>query len=1136
MWRWAFLIFVFFCTASYGAVRINEILCVNETGEKDALGERSDWIELYNDGPSFSLAGWGLSDSQKNLFKWVFPETNFLAGTYLIVRADNLDRKISGEELHTNFKISSSGEYLGLCNPEGETVSAFSPRFPPQTADISYGFENHPVTEHGIIASAGSSVSVVVPGSAGLDEIWTDINLNEAGWLATRLPIGFQVGTATPDLSGLIKGNLRQAMYQKGTCAYLRKTFYCSNDWTGLKLKARYDDGFIAYLNGQEILSVNAPLFRGWNVRAATKHQAVAEEVFDLSPFSNLLRSGKNLLCIQALNTDTSDKTFFFDAALEGEKILRIEAGKEAFFAKPTFGKINGKSFLGFLDAPSGIPNSGFYENPISVLLEVADKKIKVRYTTDATDPTEENGETYTAPLEINKTTVLKVRSFLDGFIPSPIEARTLVFLDDTLSAEKGKTPGRLWPPPGTNSQHRFEYGLDERVTKNPKYAPLLKEAFKQIPSASLILPPGNLFDATTGIYLNSEHSGALWERVGRLQFFDFTGTEKFDVPLGVRLRGNGSRDPRNPKHSFRCFFRSEYGLPKFSYPLFGIGVQKFNHIDLRAEQGFSWSLPFGNDPREALYVRDELASDLQGALGHVFTRSRDCHLFLNGVYWGIYQFQEHPDDDFAASTMGGEEEDYDVIKTDIQLYTEISEGTAEAWRRLYSLSINGFTDTSFSEAVASGLLDPTNLADYIIINNFLAHADGPIAISETGVNNFIAFYNRKNPKGFKFLCHDTEASLSKQFVQWDFTKETKIGLNFSHFNPRFLHQALIKVPAYKKIFAARVFKHYFNDGIFTIPKIKEFFLERTEKIDLAIILEAARWGDVTSFFPSLNPYGKEEAWLPEINWVNKTFFPTRHELTLEQYRAASWIGPETPISTIPLPGSYNPGAAVEIKASAPVLYTTDGSNPRVSESAKLYTKPFGLWRPLNLRAAYAESDYEFFDFSGSFQTNSAPPLLVSEILSESSSPEAAFLELYNNSSAPLEISGLAITGSVNFVFAKTLPPLPPEGYLLLVKNKETFANCYTTNNLFIAGEYTGSLSNEGIIILPNGIVNYKEPADLPETYSIVAGDYTEALSETRFFISAEAYGSPGGPDLPEPLAIFFLPFILMLKKIKEIL
>ena len=52
--------------------------------------------------------------------------------------------------------------------------------------------------------------------------------------------------------------------------------------------------------------------------------------------------------------------------------------------------------------------------------------------------------------------------------------------------------------------------------------------------------------------------------------------------------------------------------------------------------------------------------------MGQPYTRSRAYHLYLNGMYWGLYQTQERPEASYAESYFGGDKDNYDVVKVNI--------------------------------------------------------------------------------------------------------------------------------------------------------------------------------------------------------------------------------------------------------------------------------------------------------------------------------------------------------------------------------------------------------------------------------------------------------------------------------------
>ena len=98
----------------HAAPLISEFMASNLSLRLDEDGDPSDWIELHNPGPDgLSLLGWSLTDDATQPRKWQFPERYLEPGAYLVVFASGKDRSGAGN-LHTNFRLEASGEYLGL--------------------------------------------------------------------------------------------------------------------------------------------------------------------------------------------------------------------------------------------------------------------------------------------------------------------------------------------------------------------------------------------------------------------------------------------------------------------------------------------------------------------------------------------------------------------------------------------------------------------------------------------------------------------------------------------------------------------------------------------------------------------------------------------------------------------------------------------------------------------------------------------------------------------------------------------------------------------------------------------------------------------------------------------------------------
>ncbi|MEE2615812.1 MAG: lamin tail domain-containing protein, partial [Verrucomicrobiota bacterium] len=119
---------------------ISEVVAANDNSLRDNFDESSDWIEIFNpDDKSMNLQGWGLSDNPGNPQKWIFPHAEIEPKGFLLVHASGNNISETGKPLHTNFRLSRSGEFLGLSNPDGTFIDKFDPSFPAANEDNAYG-------------------------------------------------------------------------------------------------------------------------------------------------------------------------------------------------------------------------------------------------------------------------------------------------------------------------------------------------------------------------------------------------------------------------------------------------------------------------------------------------------------------------------------------------------------------------------------------------------------------------------------------------------------------------------------------------------------------------------------------------------------------------------------------------------------------------------------------------------------------------------------------------------------------------------------------------------------------------------------------------------------------------------------
>jgi len=562
----------------------------------------------------------------------------------------------------------------------------------------------------------------------------------------------------------------------------------------------------------------------------------------------------------------------------------------------------------------------------------------QVAYTLDCTDPrTSASAITGNSPLSIHVDPADTSNRFrAPGFIvravsldgtaqpPSAISTHTYLFLDRTVElSPDGQSPGGAWPQPvtggsnpwgGGESEQVIDYGMDPDVCDDPAYRDQIIPALRAIPSMSLCLDPSHLFDPDTGIYVNALEQGPDWGRPGSIELLNPDGTPGFQAGTGVRIRGGYSRIGDNPKHAFRLFFRGEYGATKLHFPLFqGEGVDAFDKVDLRTSQNYSWS--FYADPKNTMN-RDVFSRDLQRALSRPYTRSRYYHLFLDGVYWGLFQSQERSEARFAASYFGGDNDDYDTIKVERELNdiagAVATDGTLDAWHDLYARCQTGFAaDADYYALEGRGpdgqrdpalpvLVDLDNLIDYMLVIFYTGNFDAPVSAffdNETP-NNFYAVNNRVNPdQGFLFFAHDSEHTLIIDETPPGIglyedrvnigTTNTGNGImrlsSATYFHPQWLHFRLSDNANYRTRFAARAQQVLEGSAPMTPSAATAMFQARAAEIDLAIIAESARWGDAKT----ARPMTKNDHWVPMVNRIVDEFFPARTRIVIDQLRTA---------------------------------------------------------------------------------------------------------------------------------------------------------------------------------------------------------------------------------------------------------
>jgi hypothetical protein len=883
------------------------------------------------------------------------------------------------------------------------------------------------------------------------------------------------------------------------------------------------------------------------------------------------------------------------DGGVRDGKMAWVAINDQSYLDPSKLGTVvlDGKGLLEQVDSPDFSNKRGFYEGSFYLTLTSTVDGGTIFYTMDGSDPRYSttavsgaspqtvsiNPASATNRGGITPGVVVRAITKKEGYVTSKVKTHSFMFVE---SVKTQSNPGGIWPKPyvagwGLYLPQSIDYNMDPDVVNNAAYSSLIDDALTQIPSISLVTDNKNFFDVTQGFYMNPIGQGSNWERPVSVELMNPDGSDGFQIDAGVRLRGGYSRYPSNAKHSFRLFFSSEYGEKRLKHRLFEReGTNEFAKLDLSTAQNYSWSKDGSSQNN---FMKDMCFRDIQGKMGHHYTRSRYYHLYLNGVYWGLFHSQERPEANFAESYMGGDEDDYDVVKpernlveTDDDLKIVATEGSLDAAERLWNKMIAGFTtnqsyyevqglNTDGSRNMAyERLLDIDNLIDYIQIAYYSGSYDAPISgwsVDPTRPNNYFSIYNRNNPDGFKWFVHDFEHTMNNKEdhgvaggleENWIVTRTlANFNNDLNFFNPVQIHLKLMKNPEYKIKFADHAFRNLTKGGYLSPDSVLAVFGKRKAQIDMAIIAESARWGDTKSTIPKT-----KADWVATINSLEKNYIPFRSQVVINLLKTAGMYPSINPpkfelggVEPVGHTLSMTMGAGIKLQNSngttGTIWYTTDGSDPRVQgggvnktaiDGGDLTTVTINANTNLKARVlngtTWSALHEKILNVSDPFADLRITEIHYNPLPNASvEGSQLEFIELKNVGNQTINLTGLAFTTGVQYTFEGKL--LEPGKFVVLASNQVAFNAHY---GFLPDGQYVGNLNNGGeLVVLANSLgvelisLTYAETEPWPIGAngfgnSMVSGIHNPSGDPALpgyWKASSRLGGSPGQDD-PEPL------------------
>lgn len=962
-------------------------------------------------------------------------------------------------------------------------------------------------------------------------------------------------------VQGAATNTLGTLMLSNNASAYVRVPFTVAdpNAVNELTLRARYDDGFLAYVNGQFVASRNAPGSPAFNSAATAEHSGVASEDITFVPPPGVLVAGANTLAIQALNLAAGDPDLFLEPQLFASQITELT---NRFFAPPTPGVNNSTGSVGVVADTKFSFDRGFYSAPFSLSITCATAGASIYFTTNGAVPSPANGFLHTAPISITGNSFIRAQAFLAGWVPGGVDTHSYIFLTDVLR-QSNSTPGYplLWQANYTN-----DLAMDTNIVNHPVYGLTISNDLRSIPSLMLVTEQNGLWNSTTGIYPNATSSGAAWERAASAELIGGDGGTEFTTTAKIEMHGNASRDnARTPKHSMRLNFNSDYGPTKLDYNWFGGGVKSHDAIILRsagfvdgwagryADNGLYISSETGEQfrglryrPENTLYLRDVWMKESFRDQGWISSRSTFTHLYLNGLYWGLYFPSERYGSYYFSRHLGGDEGAWDVVVgEDSNGPTVLVDGSLTDWNAVLALVAAPITSES-AYAALTNVVEMDNLIDYMMLHIVAESEDWPR-------HNWYAAHRRATNgvvgTKFVFAVWDQELVLDRLVRRNRIDAGNGAGGAGEQYSPARLYFQCRNWPEFRLRFADRVHKHLFNDGALTPAANAARLLAASTGMSNAIVGESARWGDARKIgvpagqIGTSNTFTRNEWWRPELDKTLTNFF---QKLTADNV-ARFQVGNLYPLVGAPIfsqfGGAVSNGFALTLthtNAAGTIYFTTDGSDPRVYGSGAVAggAQSFSLPIPINSPTVVRARVLNGATWSALAEAVFYPPqdfskLALTELMynppkiGQIDGDEFEFLELKNAGTNTLNLSGLTFSG-IGFTFTNGTTLAPGE-FLVLVRNTATFEFKYPGVTYY--GLYTGSLNNGGeTITLSHALggtifsVTYDDLAPWPVTpdgfgFSLVPVNpgLTQAPDDGAKWRASTALGGSPGADDPAP-------------------
>jgi len=709
------------------SIQINEVMSSNGFTLYDEDGDTPDWIELYNSsGSNLDLSGYGLTDDAGDLDKWTFPDLLIEPEEFLVVFASEKNRTDIISQWDAVIDWGDQWKYfVGNSNP----------------------------TVH-----------------------WKELSFDDSNWSNGQSGFGYGDSDDNTIIPQTISVFVRKSIYIEDPSIVEKAVFNLD-----------YDDGYVAYLNGQEISRRNLG-YPGSNVyynqSASELHEAeIYSGGFPESIWLDInevpLIAGENVLAIEVHNYNiySSDLscipflTFGYNTIQTNVREPNPSINLPIFYLHTNF-KINSNGENLILSTPLGETidsvYTGIIHRDISLgrLLEGDTWGIFSEPTPNSSNNTPPYIGTLLPPGFSQPSGFYPNGQTIYLSLTSEIPNAQIYF---TIDGSEPTTSSLLYAYPIPINSNRvvrakvFLSGWYESKTQSKTY--IFDESHPEtVPVVFLATDSEHLFNEETGIYeMGSNaspdfpHFGANfwedWERPIHFEILENDGTG-FNANAGVKIFGAWSRG--YPQKSMAIFARGQYGPTEFDYPIFpDHSIETFEAFILRNS---------GNDWISSM-LRDGFITGLANGQNVDYQQYRPSIVYLNGEYWGIFNLREKVNEHYLASNHGVDPDQVDLLEGN----NSVIHGTNTDYLNLIEyLETHNINDPSV-EIALENWMDLDSYLKYQGIQIFSDNRDWP--------GNNVKYWRDHQPEGkWRWILFDTDFG----FGIWDQNAFTYNTLEFA--------------------------------------------------------------------------------------------------------------------------------------------------------------------------------------------------------------------------------------------------------------------------------------------------------------------------------------------------------------------